>query len=446
MDIETEKHHTFFAGGIAVHNCQDLDAGHFEEIEQIMKASHRPSIVFSGTSKEMNTLLETKYQEGSRGVWMIPTHVKNKWINLNNPKDIEKIIKPQGMTCPWTGRPLNPMMGEFVHENPELERLGKPSFHLPQMIVPEYASDEKWLEIYTAFKKYPWAKFLKEIMGIPTEAGLSEISINDLKALCIDTTFAKIQHEIMTGKRVYRYITSGCDWGGSDHDASKKIKVSYTVHVMLGMRPDGRFDLIHAKRYEPQSYYDIAGDIMRNHVRLRGFAMGADHGGGDLYNALMRDAGSIPSGRFFQYSYGAPKRFLQRIKDTQQGLYMFSLHRSDSLSAVIGDIKKQRFVCPRWDESSTFLMDCLNMFRTMTEAASTGRTLFRYLRDPAKADDFFHALNYATITMKVLIGESSIPNAQVIAEMQLLMQQGGSGLSSILMPGAGDGYSSHSIY
>jgi hypothetical protein len=43
-----------------------------------------------------------------------------------------------------------------------------------------------------------------------------------------------------------------------------------------------------------------------------------------------------------------------------------SLHRSDSISALIADIKAKKILWPRWDEAVAFVGDCLNMRRNIT--------------------------------------------------------------------------------
>ncbi len=428
---------------IVIDECQDFDMDHLQELTQVQKASKRPSRVFAGTSKEIDTCLEVHYQKGSRGVWHVRGGKPGRWWSLNDPDVIDKIITVDGLRCPETKKLLNPMDGEFVHEDPRRIYAGFPSFHLPQIIVPEYASGVKWLEIWEDFKHYPRPKFLKEVMGIPVESGSREITENDLKQMCDpDMTFGKIQAEILSGKRRYHYIISGCDWGGSDYNPASKTKQSYTVHVMLGITHDGNFDLIHAARYAGMAYQDIAGQIVHNHNKFNGFAIATDNGVGHYYNAYLRDCGKIRSDRLILFQYNDVKDYMAQIENAMFNLY--SLNRTDSLSALFADVKapRMRLRCPRWDESSPFLLDFLNSIRTITELPN-GRGIMRYVRHGSKADDFMQAVNFAVNLGRVLLRENMIPSQQLLDEMAHTMQSGASGYSgnSLFQGGWGEYFS-----
>ena len=440
-DVETEMHHTLFAGGIAVHNCQDLDPDHLPELTQVQKASKNPSRVFAGTSKDLDTCLETQFQQGSRGIWHVRGGKPGLWWSLNDPEVISKIITVDGLRCPETNRLMNPMDGEFVHEDQRRLFSGFPSFHLPQIIVPEYTSGAKWLEIWEDFKNFERPKFLKEVMGIPVASGNREINEADLKAMCDpDTTFAKVQTELLSGKRRYHYIVSGCDWGGSDYNPASATKQSYTVHVLLGITHDGNFDLIHAARYAGMAYQDIAGDIVHNHNKFNGFAIAADNGVGHYYNAYLRDCGKIRSDRLILFQYNDVKDFMAPIQNSMFNLY--SLNRTDSISALFGDVKapKMRLRCPCWHDSAKFLGDFLNSVRSVTETPG-GRNIMRYIRHGSKADDFMQAVNFAVTLGRVLLREQMIPSQQLLDELSHSMQVGTHGVANMSATGWGDYFS-----
>jgi hypothetical protein len=41
----------------------------------------------------------------------------------------------------------------------------------------------------------------------------------------------------------------------------------------------------------------------------------------------------------------------------------------------------------------------------------------RYLRDPRKADDFMHSMNYALMMKRLIYQEATIPNQQLVREL-----------------------------
>lgn len=415
FDIETEKHHTFFADGIAVHNCQDFDAEHLPEIQQVQKAYQvTKSTLFAGTSKDLDTCLEFMYQSGSRGVWHIRCTCKDGWHPLNDAELLPKMLCVHGVRCPNTNRLLDPGNGRFVHASPRMLQLMRPSFHLPQLIVPEYAKGLGFMEIWKDYKRYPYRKFLMEVMGIAVDTGMSELCETDLKRCCTDLTFAQLQQRLLAGIDRYAYVFSGCDWGGSDWNPATKTKQSYTVHTIYGLKPDGRLQLIYACRYAGMNYRDIAGTIVEAHNKFKAFAIGTDNGGGSYYNAYLRDCGRIRTDRILTFNYSDTHLMIDRIPHPDANL--LSLHRSDSISALIEDIKAQRILFPRWDDCSGFVLDCLNMRRNITESP-TGRSVMRYVKHGAKADDFMQSTNYAAMVKRIVMRESTIPNQQILTEL-----------------------------
>jgi len=142
--------------------------------------------------------------------------------------------------------------------------------------------------------------------------------------------------------------------------------------------------------------------------------MGTDNGGGAYYNAYMRDCGRIPTNKIIHFNYSDTKLLLERIPHPEA--HIMSLHRSDSISALISDIKSQKILWPRWDEARGFVNDCLNIRRNITEAPS-GKTVMRFVRHGSKADDFMQSTNYACMMKRITVRESLIPNKQILDEI-----------------------------
>jgi hypothetical protein len=403
---------------------QDFDASHLPEIEQVQKAFPDTRLtIFAGTSKDLDTCLEAQYRLGSRGVWHIPCSCPKKFHSLGDPEIIPNMmVSPEGLRCPDNKHiRLNPMAGEFVHEDRSRLRVNMPSFHLPQVIVPEYAQGKRFMDIWQYYQRYTqngqFKKFLQEIWGIAVESGMTELSEADLKKCCTDKTFKRTQSDYLEDKVRYIKVFSGVDWGGSDWEPAYRSKLSYTVHVIYGMTPEGRMDLIYAHRYAGMNYREIAQHIVAAHNKYQAFAMGTDNGGGAYYNAHMRDCGAIPTNLLIHFQYTDTKLMLDRIPHPESNI--MSLHRSDSISAVLADIKDGMITWPRWDDSSSFALDCLNVRRNITEAPS-GRTIMRYIKHGARADDFLMATNYACMMKRIVCRESLIPNKQIMDELRTM--------------------------
>ncbi len=405
---------------IIIDEAQDFDAEHLPEIEQVQKAFPDDRLtVFAGTSKTLDTCLESQYNLGSRGVWYVYCPCPKKFHSLGDAELVPKMmVSVEGLRCPDNKHiKLNPLLGEFVHEDRSRLRVNMPSFHLPQVIVPEYALGKGFMDIWKDYKKYPLKKFLQEVWGIAVESGLTELNEEDLKRCCTTKTFAQTQEDCLAGRSRYMYLFSGVDWGGSDWEPAYRSKLSYTVHTIYGMRGDGKMDLVYAFRYSGMNYREIAQNIVEQHNKYKSFAMGTDNGGGAYYNAYMRDCGRIRTESIIHFQYTDTKLMLDRIKHPEA--HIMSLHRSDSLSALLADIKDQNISWPRWDESSPFVLDCLNIRRNIAEAPS-GRTIMRYIKAGARSDDFLQSTNYACMMKRIVRNESLIPNKQIMDELRTL--------------------------
>lgn len=394
---------------------QLFDIDFLEDIEQTQKASEMPMTIYSGTSVTVETPLEAKYQDSSQGCW----HVRagnNKWINCGDPDDVCRIFKPDGPTCPYTGKILNMRDGNFEHAYADRYKAGYVGYHVPQILVPDYVEKaENWLTLYKAFKSYQRPKFLQEILGIPTEEGSREITLKDLQALCCleegpDALLAKAQ------RNDYKFIVSACDWGGSDYNQVLKTKVSYTVHAILGLRHDNTIDILHGARYAGMDYRSIVNCIVKDHKRFCAGAIASDFGAGQAYNMLIRENPDIPAGRHLIFNYTAPGTALLAQQDDGAGMFnQYSLNKTESITLLFEMMKQER---PRirtasWEHMGVFLSDILNVYRIPMDM-DYGRTRFRWQRHGSKADDFLHALNFGVVLIRILNGEDMLPDRTLI--------------------------------
>jgi len=379
---------------------QLLDPDLEPDIEQTQKASLMPSTVYAGTGTTIESPLECRFQESSQAMWHIRAGNGKDWINCGDEEQIMKVIQEQGPTCPYTGKLLDVTNGTFVHANQQRQLDNQIGFHIPQVIIPEYAHDiVKWRDIWKAFKRYDHKKFLQEILGIPTEEGSREITLQDLKNMCqlpeLPETLAK---RAKTG--YYRFIISGCDWGGSDYNPADKTKVSYTVHVIIGITQDWKIHIMHMRRYSGMDYPTIAHYIVEDHCKFSGNSLGADFGVGGAYNMLIRESGKINVKKHLIFQYTGPNAAPVASPSQSTLFNHYLLNRTESITELFRAIREGDILCYPWDEAKEYLLDLLNMFRIPNETAS-GQTGFLYRRHGAKADDTLHALNFAYVISRI---------------------------------------------
>lgn len=415
-DIDVEEHHTFFANGIAIHNCQLLDPDFLPDIEQCQKASRMPSTIYAGTSTTTDTVLETKFLESSQAAWLIraPGYHSNSaghgWLNCSDKDDVLKAIRPMGLTNPATSQVIDVTDGRFVHQVQSNFEQGYLGFHIPQIIIPDYANiPQKWMEIWNAFQSYDIKKFLQEILGIPTEEGMREITTQDLKSICVlPETPETLKHIASSNSGRYKYTVSGCDWGGSDYNPASKTKVSYTVNVILGICWDGSIEIIHIRQYSGMDYRSIANQICDDYKTYNCVGIASDFGVGAAYNMLLRENPAIRPERHFIFGYVGPQAALIKAPSSGPGWFnQYSLNRTEAITSLYQAIKSKRFRCYSWDLAQERLMELLNLYRVPTETIG-GNSGFRYQRHGSKADDTLHAINFAFCLARIIMNEPII--------------------------------------
>lgn len=399
---------------------QNFDISLEDEILEIQKASTMPVRVFAGTSLTTDTALEAKYQLSSQGVWMIRCGC-GKWLNTGDREVALQLVQPDGVTCPKCSRLVDVRSGHYVHTFQDKLASNDIGFHIPQIIIPYFTEDMvRWSEIYR--KKIAGGninKFLEEVLGIPTEEGAREITQQMLRDMCV-LKKSEVQAKAKRGE--YLTIVSGCDWGGSDYLPEARTKVSYTVHVMLGVNHDYTIDIIHFQHYAGMDYDSIADDIAANHQALNGEALASDFGVGQVYNTKLRERLQNVH-KHLIFGYVGPSSPAVSEPAGPHMLNQYSLNRTESITTLYEAIKNLRIRCYEWDMAERYLMEFLNLFRAPNESAA-GVTSFTYRRHGSKADDSLHAVNFSYVLARLILGEPII-NDRALRDRILQIIRGG---------------------
>jgi hypothetical protein len=404
---------------LEIDEAQDLDPEFETEISQCNSATQMPITIYSGTSTTTDSFLESKFLISSQGYWSIKCDCGH--VNVPLPEcGVMEMIQPQGPTCAKVfssgkrcGRLLNVMHGEFVHSDQSALAQGRVGFHVPQIVVPFVINNPaRWHQIYQRKITGDKIKFQQELLGLPSEEGEREITRAQLEAICILEDSASLQRRAMNNG--YLYMVSGADWGGSEFNQANKIKVSTTVHVMLGILPTGNLDVVHMKRYLGMGYEDIAEDIMRWHVKLKGSAIATDAGVGMAYNREIDRYTTQEKHLLFQY-VGPRCPYLSAPEDAH-GHNQWSLNKTESMTVLFQAIKSQRIRCYPKDAAMEYLSDFLNMYRVPSEMPG-GATTFLYRASATKPNDTAQAMNYAFTLGKILLGEPVFSDSAVRAKV-----------------------------
>jgi hypothetical protein len=396
---------------------QDFDPTFQPELDEIQSGSLMPVTIFAGTSLTTDSALEARYMESSQGVWMIPCPGCNHENMPTVEGKVMDMIQPKGCCCSACGKLLDVTTGFFVHTDDHAFRMGYYGFHIPQIIVPAVVNNEiRWSNIYEKSKTQDTRKFLQENLGIPTQEGEREITEGELRRLCVlGRNKQPLWQKAKEGR--YHAVFSGCDWGGSDYDMSAKTRLSYTVHVIIGLNRDGTMDILHMKKYEGMNYTATADDIVTNHRAYNGLCLAADFGVGYAYNTLIRERMAVE--QHFIYKYTGPNTIV--IKESDTLFNMYSLNRTESITSLYYAMKSLRIRAMDWDVTGAMLSDCMNMIRTPHENDQSGVTGFKYRKHGAKSDDVLHALNFAYVTARIFLMENIVTDVSLLRRMKETM-------------------------
>lgn len=403
-DIETEKYHTYYAGGIAVHNCQDLNPEFIDVIESTMDASDWAVRRYFGTPKTSDNLLQTLFDDSSAAEWVTRCSGCNRDNIATTAHHLMDMIQEKGPSCYKCGKLLDPATGHFEHERPEL-RVRFAGYHVPQAIMPfHYANPDKWLELYTAKTKMSPVRFLNEKCGESCDVMATLISKPDLVKASVlpwkntdndDKDLAKLVKQ-------YPQLTLGVDWGGYGAEG-----VSFTAFVLLGHHTDGRIDVLRMRRlvqttgndYEVKRIIEMAS---RGHI----YRMGHDYNGaGATRETLLIHAG-FPIEGIVPLAYTGNNT--QAIVNYQPpgGVVARGYYRVDKPRAVMlvaECIKKGIIRFPKFDSWNIREGDVQSLADDFLAVAEDHVELDRassvivIRKKPGRCDDVLHALVYGAL-------------------------------------------------
>jgi phage FluMu protein Com len=366
---------------------QDLNADLIPQIKETSGASDFRYESYFGTARSVDNTLTILFENSTQNYWhMTCPHCKK----VNYPTlggNVLDMIQKQGVSCVHCGKLLDVDMGRWVRSydyDPTFRDAD--GFHVPQIIVKDRITPhERYIDtIYNKLhgsSAYSEARFLQEVLGIPTSQGGKPITPEDIKGACVldidkDTPVAGIQK--------YQRVAAGVDWGGSEI-------TSFTVGVIIGYS-SGMFDVVGAVRPTglPDEQRHIAVGRFLNKASSNCIQLvGADAGFvGSVQNPNL---GQVMGKQVASISYGTTKKFLSPHINNH-----FTVDRTTLLYIVLTLIKQKKIRFPKGDWFEIYTRDLLSIY-TEDVVSSQGMTMRRYARYTDKPDDFLHALGYGLL-------------------------------------------------
>ena len=186
---------------LLIDEFQDIAAGDLPVLQETLSHSARPRTIITGTPKLIDNHLESVFRQSTACEWLVPCAGCRSQVPLD-----ERVLGPNGLTCPTCGKPLKPRRGRWVPRNPDA-RWGE-GFWINHLMVPWHTVDEVLVKQET----YDRAKFTNECLGLPTTLGDHIISREEIEACCANRPFARRLADVPTEGR--QCLFAGIDWGG----------------------------------------------------------------------------------------------------------------------------------------------------------------------------------------------------------------------------------------
>jgi hypothetical protein len=277
-------------------------------------------------------------------------------------------------------------------------------YHIPQVVMPgHYASKRAWRDLHKKMKGlggYTKAKFTNEVLGEESEESMCLVSQIDLEKAA--TLHPNTEEEALAAAKQYIYRVLSIDWGGGGKD-----EISLTCPVVLGMKPDGRVDVLYARKLpNPEDHLGEARECLRLfrvfncHRCVHDFG-----GGGSLRETMMLQAG-MPYESLIPVSYvgGPGKRQLVTYHPDDQNhpRRFWSMDKARSLQITAYAIKYGQLKFYRYDhispEEPGYIHDFLALLENKIPTAA-GSDIYSIIRHPIWPDDFAQAVNIGAIIL-----------------------------------------------
>jgi hypothetical protein len=358
-------------------------------ITQSLKASRYGIKKFTGTAKTLDNTIERIWQQSSKCEWIM----KCPHCGYDNipTKDggIANMPQPDGMHCinPRCRMRLNVRNGRWVPFHPDRNDSFR-GYHIPQVILPFMVEHPvNWNLIWNDIQKLPPALVMQEVYGISESSGSRIIDESHIRRQSTLPTMEILRNNLDR----YVMTLSGVDWGGAEEN-------SFTVHTIIGVRNDGRVDVLYAQRYYAYDPDRMFVNIAKAHFLHRCAMMAADYGLGFQNNLIMMHRFGIKVVQMNFVRQNTPLQF----HTTNRGDDRWSVDKTSALRAMFMSIKYGRVYFPPYLEFEPYTSDLMSPYEHIIE--TSGLSHIVYLRDPARPDDFAMALTFVLMLAVKLAG------------------------------------------
>jgi hypothetical protein len=404
------------ADKMAIDEVQDMAGEHIPIIKECMSASPWELSQYTGTPKTLDNPLQMLSDESSQGEWFIPcTHCTTggfpTWNIPSIEHHLEKMIGPwhkdisekePAIICYKCGGTLNPRHGRWKHRYED--RIGDfVGYHIPQIIMPMHCMDpDKWATLLwkRAGKGNTTTNmFYNEVLGESYDASAKLVSLSDLNKVSDLGPLSFERARRTMGN--YRMRVLACDWGGGGEK-----EVSFTTIALLGLRFDGRIDVLWGKRLlTPLDHIREAAAVKWYWDKFKPHFLVHDGcGAGALRETILVQAG-VPVTHVFPVEYvtSAKQGLCWHVGPTEQNprdRYRVDKSRSLQLTCNVIKLGALHFFSPDWisKDEPGLIRDFLSLVEDKSKTRAAGE-IYRIDSLLGRTDDFAQAVNIGCVCL-----------------------------------------------
>ena len=381
------------ADGIDFDEVQDQSDENVPIISESLTSSKYGFRRFTGTAKVSENYIESLWQKSSQCEWVMKCDWCGTWAIPNLDGNVLKMIGADGLHCLHCDKRLNVRNGKWIAAYPS-RMFSFRGYHIPQVVCPAIVDNaNNWQKLLRKLTSGTLATFIQENLGISYSVGQRLLTRNDIIRQSVLPSTKRLQEEVKENPGRYSLVVAGIDWGGAELS-------SFTVITVIGIRANGRIDVLWARRYRGYDPDEQMTDIAKI-CRFYGcVAVAADAGMGLDKNQILAKRFGLPIVQM-QYTRQLKLFGQNQSRGRTNVVKCWTIDKVMALDTLFIAIKNGRIFFPK-DGFEIYTDDLLSPYEQTTEVGGITHRL--YLRNQAKPDDFCHALCFASMMAMKLMG------------------------------------------
>ena len=384
-----------FCDQLDVDETQDVSGDSLPIIQESLTASEFGITRYTGTAKVVENLIEAKWQKSSMCEWVMKCQGCGYYNIPNLDGKVLQMIQADGMHCIHCGKRLDVSVGQWIAAYPDRMKTFR-GYHIPQVVCPFIVNNKNnWDKLLHKLTTGVLATFIQENLGISYSVGQRLLTMQHIRRQCVLPTTKRLQELLKANPSRYSFIVAGIDWGGAELS-------SFTVITVIGIRPNGRIDVLWARRYRGFDPDEQMEDIARICRFYNVAAVFADAGMGLDKNQILAKRFGLP---ICQMQYTRQLKLFGRNRSTGRTnvVQCWTIDKVMALDVLFLAIRNRRIFFPNEEVFiETFTPDLLSPYESTTEVG--GLTHRLYLRSESQPDDFCHALCFGSMGAMKMLG------------------------------------------